>query len=64
MVQHKDLATVVRRVDEFLFLEDVIHWTEPKVARPPPKPRKKKDGETDGRQTTLGFGGKEDEGEE
>lgn len=26
-VQHRDLATVVRKADEFLFLEEIIPWT-------------------------------------
>jgi len=39
-VYHRDIASVVRRVDEFLFLEEIIAWisidSEPK--RPKPKP--------------------------
>ncbi|RDB17967.1 putative transcription factor C16C4.22 [Hypsizygus marmoreus] len=35
-VQHKDLATVVRKVDEFLFLEEIIPW----MASDPPARRK------------------------
>lgn len=27
IVQHKDIATVVRRADEFLFLEEIMPWT-------------------------------------
>jgi len=27
IVQHRDIATVVRRADEFLFLEDIMPWT-------------------------------------
>ncbi|KAF8630911.1 hypothetical protein AX17_005269 [Amanita inopinata Kibby_2008] len=33
-VQHRDIATVVRKADEFLFLEELIPWT---AADPPPK---------------------------
>ncbi|TFK20602.1 histone-fold-containing protein [Coprinopsis marcescibilis] len=33
-VQAKDIATVVRRVDEFLFLEDILPWV---TVEPPPK---------------------------
>jgi len=36
-VQHKDIATIVRKADEFLFLEEIIPWlsTEPPVKRRP-----------------------------
>ncbi|PFH53877.1 hypothetical protein AMATHDRAFT_136556 [Amanita thiersii Skay4041] len=37
-VQYKDLATVVRKVDEFLFLEELIPWT---TADAPPKRKMK-----------------------
>ncbi|PBK75035.1 histone-fold-containing protein [Armillaria solidipes] len=40
-VQHKDLATIVRKDDEFLFLEDIIPWTitdGPAVKRKPKQP--------------------------
>ncbi|KAG5639200.1 hypothetical protein H0H81_005679 [Sphagnurus paluster] len=33
-VQHKDIATVVRKADEFLFLEEIIPWM---AADPPPR---------------------------
>ncbi|KAF9561347.1 hypothetical protein CPC08DRAFT_610871, partial [Agrocybe pediades] len=35
-VQHKDIATVVRKADEFLFLEEILPWTlpEPPAKRP------------------------------
>jgi len=38
-VQHKDIATVVRKADEFLFLEEIMAWTsaEPPVKRAKPK---------------------------
>ncbi|KAF8908995.1 histone-fold-containing protein [Gymnopilus junonius] len=36
-VQHRDIATVVRRADEFLFLEDIMPWTS---ADPPAKRQK------------------------
>jgi len=38
-VQHKDIATVVRKADEFLFLEEILPWTfpEPPAKRKPPK---------------------------
>ncbi|KAG6903291.1 hypothetical protein C0995_000186 [Termitomyces sp. Mi166 len=35
-VQHKDIATVVRRADEFLFLEEIVPW----VSVDPPAKRK------------------------
>ncbi|KAG6854677.1 hypothetical protein C0991_003325 [Blastosporella zonata] len=35
-VQHKDIATVVRRADEFLFLEEIIPW----MSADPPGKRK------------------------
>ncbi|GLB38302.1 putative CPSF A subunit region [Lyophyllum shimeji] len=37
-VQHKDIATVVRQADEFLFLEEIIPWVaaEPPAKRKPP----------------------------
>ncbi|KAG5648443.1 hypothetical protein DXG03_005017 [Asterophora parasitica] len=37
-VQHKDIATVVRKADEFLFLEEIIPWMAPDPApkRKPP----------------------------
>ncbi|KAG6831954.1 hypothetical protein H0H92_006555 [Tricholoma furcatifolium] len=35
-VQHRDIATVVRRVDEFLFLEEIIPW----ISADPPAKRK------------------------
>ncbi|KAF8073667.1 hypothetical protein FPV67DRAFT_760259 [Lyophyllum atratum] len=36
-VQHKDIATVVRKADEFLFLEEIIPWmaADPPVRRKP-----------------------------
>ncbi|KAK0464327.1 histone-fold-containing protein [Desarmillaria tabescens] len=40
-MQHKDLATIVRKADEFLFLEDIIPWTitdGPVVKRKPKQP--------------------------
>ncbi|KAG7445795.1 histone-fold-containing protein [Guyanagaster necrorhizus] len=40
-VQHKDLATIVRKADEFLFLEDIIPWAVadgPVVKRKPKQP--------------------------
>ncbi|KAG6887254.1 hypothetical protein C0992_013154 [Termitomyces sp. T32_za158] len=43
-VQHKDIATVVRRVDEFLFLEEIIPW----VSADPPAKRKPRNIETAG----------------
>jgi len=38
-VQHKDIATVVRKADEFLFLKEIMAWTsaEPAVKRAKPK---------------------------
>jgi len=38
-VQHKDIATVVRRTDEFLFLEEIIPW----LSSEPPARRKLKE---------------------
>ncbi|KAF9013378.1 histone-fold-containing protein, partial [Cyathus striatus] len=38
-VQHKDIATVVRKADEFLFLEDVIPWMASDAAPKRPKPK-------------------------
>ncbi|KAF8635851.1 hypothetical protein AX15_000043 [Amanita polypyramis BW_CC] len=45
-VQHRDIATIVRKADEFLFLEELIPWT---TSDPPPKrkigkPRDAKEG--------------------
>ncbi|KAF9463018.1 histone-fold-containing protein [Collybia nuda] len=37
-VQHKDIATVVRKADEFMFLEEIIPW----LASDPPAKRKLK----------------------
>ncbi|KAJ7202804.1 hypothetical protein GGX14DRAFT_462390 [Mycena pura] len=31
IVQYKDIATVVRKADEFLFLEEIIPWTLPEA---------------------------------
>ncbi|KAJ7644327.1 hypothetical protein FB45DRAFT_897544 [Roridomyces roridus] len=31
-LQYKDMATVVRKADEFLFLEEIIPWTFPEAA--------------------------------
>ncbi|KAJ7075837.1 hypothetical protein B0H15DRAFT_865415 [Mycena belliarum] len=31
-LQYKDIATVVRKADEFLFLEEIIPWTVPEAA--------------------------------
>ncbi|KAJ7695699.1 hypothetical protein B0H17DRAFT_930296 [Mycena rosella] len=38
-LQYKDIATVVRKADEFLFLEEIIPWTIPEA----PAKRKVKD---------------------
>ncbi|KAI5896396.1 uncharacterized protein SCHCODRAFT_02614728, partial [Schizophyllum commune H4-8] len=42
-VQHRDLATVVRKADEFIFLEEIIPWTSPDPA--PKRGKKKKEDE-------------------
>ncbi|KAL1677845.1 hypothetical protein EV122DRAFT_290839 [Schizophyllum commune] len=42
-VQHRDLATVVRKADEFIFLEEIIPWTSPDPA--PKRGKKQKEDE-------------------
>ncbi|KAL1742037.1 hypothetical protein HDZ31DRAFT_44141 [Schizophyllum fasciatum] len=49
-VQHRDLATVVRKADEFLFLEEIIPWTAPD---PAPRRPKAKAAEKPAAQTAL-----------
>ncbi|KIY61588.1 histone-fold-containing protein [Cylindrobasidium torrendii FP15055 ss-10] len=39
-VQHRDLATVVRKADEFLFLEDIIPWSLSDAVAPKKKTKK------------------------
>ncbi|KAF8895290.1 hypothetical protein BD779DRAFT_1668592 [Infundibulicybe gibba] len=36
-VQHKDIATIVRKTDEFLFLEEIIPWLSPDPVAKRPK---------------------------
>ncbi|KAJ3907939.1 hypothetical protein F5879DRAFT_768144, partial [Lentinula edodes] len=36
-VQHKDLATVVRRADEFMFLDEIISLNQPEPQKRVPK---------------------------
>ncbi|KAF9026123.1 histone-fold-containing protein [Hymenopellis radicata] len=38
-IQHKDVATIVRKADEFLFLEDTIPWSIADASGPKKKPR-------------------------
>ncbi|TFK40692.1 hypothetical protein BDQ12DRAFT_463535 [Crucibulum laeve] len=42
MIQHKDIATVVRKADEFLFLEEIIPWTAPDPVAKRGKPKRGK----------------------
>ncbi|EIN12889.1 histone-fold-containing protein [Punctularia strigosozonata HHB-11173 SS5] len=43
-VQQRDIATVVRRADEFVFLEEIISWAEPTAAPARRKPKALEEG--------------------
>ncbi|KAH9480544.1 DNA polymerase epsilon subunit C [Psilocybe cubensis] len=45
-VQHKDLATVARRADEFLFLEEIMLWTSADAPAKRTKPKTTVGGKT------------------
>ncbi|TFY76292.1 hypothetical protein EWM64_g7721 [Hericium alpestre] len=56
-VQQKDIALVVRKTDEFLFLEEIIDMPDPSEAPPKQKKKKKSDEDQDHADETPGAEG-------